>query len=93
MRGGFAVTDETVKHNSMGWGVFDFVKEDMKAKVDNPTTAGWWAYKKIRGVWYFHWAERGDLPSDKVIMAYRKDGYSTAVTSTMMQEHYKNSQP
>ncbi len=89
MNGEIAITEEQVKYNNMGWGVFDFFKHELK-RFTTARKAGWYAYIKRDGIYYFKWIdfEHEEMITPKYLDALKNDGYTIGVTATTIQDAF-----
>lgn len=89
MKGSIAITEIEVKHNKMGWSVFDFFKASLE-RFTTSNRAGWYAYKLIDGIYYFLWCDEDHTPSEKYLKALKKDGYNIGITSQCISDYFNS---
>lgn len=89
MRGEIAVTEETVKYNKMELSVFGIFKLQLK-HFTKSHKAGWYAYKKDKGIYYFKWTDHEDAENIKqsYLLRLKKDGWNVSMSAAVIEDAF-----
>lgn len=72
MHGQIAIPKETVDNAKIS--IFECFKIQLSGFI-HPRFAGWYAYVFKDGIYYFMWAEHNEIPSDKMLLILKREGY------------------
>lgn len=89
MTGQIAICEDVVKFNRMGYSVFDLFRIEL-SRFTKSHKAGWYAYIKRDGIYYFLWVdhEDGEKISSKYLESLKKDGYAIGMGATVIQDFF-----
>jgi hypothetical protein len=90
MEGQIAISEDVVKFNRMECSVFDLFRIELKRFTTSPR-AGWYAYIKRDGVYYFKWIdhENEERITKKYLESLRKDGYCIGMGATAIEDAFR----
>ena len=90
MEGQIAISEDIVKYNKMEYSVFDLFRIELR-RFTTSRRAGWYAYIKIDGIYYFKWVdhEDGEKITKRYLEALRNDGYCIGMSSTAIEDAFK----